>query len=820
MKKLIYSLILLTFFIPANIIGQGVADPIKWEIKNATLGPIIKTLPFHEDKIVTISQSNSSSKKAFFFSVLNIHTQKLVSDVQKIYSDRLISHAEKVDQEHIVFAGTKASGKKAALWVGLFKIDNLKLAKVHEIVLSPKVQFELNDLEIINGTDSVLLSAVHNNQSLYFLYHDGKLSEISTKKPTKDIYSNHLAITQNGKKFIIETRKTRDGYQTVIKSLNIAQLINSTVLKRIKGLQSSSVKQGWGEAEFLICGLQHSKKSSQVAFYKINDDDDYDISIKKILFEPSNGNSIPTDIIPSPFNLGDSYFASGLGNSYSSFANKTKGWLNEIRFQEDANIKENYLKELRSNNGIYSLLNFPNENKFFLSGFAGKSEYFLEYGLNKNNNNCDITIEFMNEPDTLKLSNQDNKHTFRIEIRSNKQLDIDDCCDFKFGSYYSGLETNYSDQRDTSVYTNSKGRPTKRKLRLKSGNEKQSNKFVYEYKETVFIPTGYKTLYYTVNCNNLIFKNSIVTHRKIKKPALHIVSIGVPSDLKYTNKDAVDILNVFKTQSGVFYDHVGTDLLISKDQTKTDYLQNFFLDSLKQRFKNYEGAANIDTDDLIIVFISTHGYSENGKLSLVTSDYKDGTNRRLRFQEDVMVELDKIPCKKLILVDACFSGLARVGKTTRALPQRYYDIPKGTAIFTASSGDEIAYEHKGKQNGAFAEVILEVLYNKFIPDTISRECKLIRIDQENELYEAIDIKERTTSKKIRKKFNSLLKEIYADNHLYINELDNYINQRIPYFIKSIPDIPCGSVQTPNFQKSKVLQDKYGNSDFPFYYFER
>lgn len=58
-------------------------------------------------------------------------------------------------------------------------------------------------------------------------------------------------------------------------------------------------------------------------------------------------------------------------------------------------------------------------------------------------------------------------------------------------------------------------------------------------------------------------------------------------------------------------------------------------------------------DDTSLVYLSTHGLLQDGRMSLLLSD---GTEEERLFPEDLRGTLDRLPGKKVLILDACHSG--------------------------------------------------------------------------------------------------------------------------------------------------------------------
>jgi uncharacterized caspase-like protein len=72
--------------------------------------------------------------------------------------------------------------------------------------------------------------------------------------------------------------------------------------------------------------------------------------------------------------------------------------------------------------------------------------------------------------------------------------------------------------------------------------------------------------------------------------------------------------------------------------------------------------------------------------------------------------LNDIPCKKVILIDACHSGGARANPSDINFEiNKLNSITKGLTVFASSRGEEQSYEDAAWGNGAFTESIIRGL---------------------------------------------------------------------------------------------------------------
>ncbi len=250
---------------------------------------------------------------------------------------------------------------------------------------------------------------------------------------------------------------------------------------------------------------------------------------------------------------------------------------------------------------------------------------------------------------------------------------------------------------------------------------KSGNLNYYAYENTLQLDEGKNTIIIQVQtAQGTIQSNEIIINYVPRKPNLHVLSIGVPhKDLKYTSKDAQDFAMQFRNQAGAgkIYNRVFINELTTAPQTQFIPVRAAFAD-LKSRFNSDMKDNRITREDVLIVFISSHGKSENDEFKILTSEYEQfPTAALIDYKRDVLEIMNQIDCKKFVFIDACHSGGAEGGKealTTnarRALELINSTYP-GLNVLTSSQVNQLSYEDEAWQNGAFTESILDAFANR------------------------------------------------------------------------------------------------------------
>lgn len=246
------------------------------------------------------------------------------------------------------------------------------------------------------------------------------------------------------------------------------------------------------------------------------------------------------------------------------------------------------------------------------------------------------------------------------------------------------------------------------------GSEVEGTKY-YNYSNKLTLTQG-GIYFLKLNCE--VDGKIIASSRNFKiqfepqKIKLFVLSVGAKHvDLKYTENDAEDFGDLFEDHS--LYESVSTRKLIGEEATAS---------RIKLEMSRMSKNRLISERDMVILFFSSHGVvKENGSFCIQGADYdivdRDATSVSLA---DIQQRLANLPCKKMLLIDACHSGVAdpnllvamkdNQSKATRSALQRLLKIQDGWTMIT-SSGEEPSWEHEDWQNGSFTESIVDGLAN-------------------------------------------------------------------------------------------------------------
>jgi len=198
------------------------------------------------------------------------------------------------------------------------------------------------------------------------------------------------------------------------------------------------------------------------------------------------------------------------------------------------------------------------------------------------------------------------------------------------------------------------------------------------------------------------------------RPNLYIIAIGTETNLAYTEKDAKDFSDLYKKQGGKYgnrlFNTVNVQTLLGTEATSGEIKGR--IEELKVKLET----GNISENDVIIIFISSHGFLFDDEFRIQGDDYDPARKRStsVSYQADIAAVLEELPCKKLVFIDACHSGgggarsnIADINYEIKKLNQK----KKGLTTIVSSKGDEESYEDVVWQNGAFTEAIIQGLKN-------------------------------------------------------------------------------------------------------------
>jgi tetratricopeptide (TPR) repeat protein len=250
-------------------------------------------------------------------------------------------------------------------------------------------------------------------------------------------------------------------------------------------------------------------------------------------------------------------------------------------------------------------------------------------------------------------------------------------------------------------------------------SKKINNTYTLNYEQEVTLSKqgNYKIVAQLYKFGETIAESRVLNiSYKPQKINMHILSIGTSNkSLKYAENDAKDIVNAFETQENVLYNKVYHRLQLGEDTEALAISKG--LNSLKNSYAK----GQIASRDIVLVFISSHGYaSENGTFYIQPNNFDKTELEYSAIPFNLIIDrLDSIKCAKILILDACHSGI-EVGsldkgddENTEAARVLFNLLQDRDAwVIMSSSSKEKSWESEKWQNGAFTEALLEGLKGK------------------------------------------------------------------------------------------------------------
>ncbi|MCE9530067.1 MAG: caspase family protein, partial [Planctomycetes bacterium] len=143
-------------------------------------------------------------------------------------------------------------------------------------------------------------------------------------------------------------------------------------------------------------------------------------------------------------------------------------------------------------------------------------------------------------------------------------------------------------------------------------------------------------------------------------------------------------------------------------------------------------AKTAQPNDLLIVFLSGHGdyvrptvakgeAPKPGIFVFCCPDYDRKNHSQTGIETELLIDkLAQIPCRKLVLLDACHSGEAASANQVRGMAPN----GKGLTIIAACDQQEQAFEHEKFKNGLFTYAVMEALGSEMGKADTSKDGQL------------------------------------------------------------------------------------------------
>lgn len=197
----------------------------------------------------------------------------------------------------------------------------------------------------------------------------------------------------------------------------------------------------------------------------------------------------------------------------------------------------------------------------------------------------------------------------------------------------------------------------------------------------------------------------IVSRGTEPPPILYLLAFGPkPGNMEYSDNDAIDLERAFSRQacgtSGIYADVVSDKFILEEADANKMLIG----------MENMIALNTIKPNDVVILFMSSHGGRKNGEFYIQGNDF-DSRSERIAEKTSVSSSelfevFDPVHAKKVFIIDACKSG----------------ESPKDSLIFKSDKNQLTGYliiassdfnadsywYHKG-ENGVFTEILLRGL---------------------------------------------------------------------------------------------------------------
>jgi hypothetical protein len=290
--------------------------------------------------------------------------------------------------------------------------------------------------------------------------------------------------------------------------------------------------------------------------------------------------------------------------------------------------------------------------------------------------------------------------------------------------------------------------------------------FIFTGQVELIEQAGTNEVYLEVETNPVARSERLQVAYSPFRPNLHVLCVGTETNLAYTRKDARDFAGLFRNQATTggnrLFSKIMIDTLVG-DKASAQEIRGT-LEEFKVRY--YTGS--IGPDDVILAFISSHGFMLDGDFRIQGDDYAPTRQRStsVSFRQEIIGILEEVPCKKIIFIDACHSGGARANPADINFEiSKLNAVKKGLTVFASSRGEEQSYEDPQWKNGAFTKAIIQGL-------TLGRaDADKNHIVTLHELHTFVSKEVATIVKKVKNRPQNpvLVKDDLGDVALYITE---------------------------------------------------
>lgn len=278
---------------------------------------------------------------------------------------------------------------------------------------------------------------------------------------------------------------------------------------------------------------------------------------------------------------------------------------------------------------------------------------------------------------------------------------------------------------------------------------------------------------------------SIICEKKVSKPNLHIIALGVKKykdssmNLTYSDKDAIDFANLFDKNSNELFSSINTTVLTNEQVTKENVI------------KLREDLLKTNVDDQVILYYSGHGLlNEDFDYFLSTYDvnFVNPDEKGLPF-DNFKGLIDAIPARnRLILMDACHSGEIDKDEIAFVPSEEVEDKKLVTKSFNAKGFKTIGLENSFELMKELFVELRKESGSTIIASSAGKEYSLESNEWKNGVF-TFALKEGLLNHKADKN---------KDNLISVTELKLYLFNRVK-------ELTNGD-QTPTVRRENLQQD--------------
>lgn len=203
------------------------------------------------------------------------------------------------------------------------------------------------------------------------------------------------------------------------------------------------------------------------------------------------------------------------------------------------------------------------------------------------------------------------------------------------------------------------------------------------------------------------------------RPGLHVLAIGInayPGDLRLdcAVNDATGLSQTLDSKGKPIHRQVQARIVTDKQATRAGILEGFAW--LRKQVKS---------QDVAVIFYAGHGHHDSeGRFYMLPPDVNVDRLEETAFSgEELRKQLDELPCRVLLLLDACHAGAKRnsslisaarkqTGALSDELVRELADDDSGVVVMCAAMGNQESRESTDVKHGYFTLALIEGLSGK------------------------------------------------------------------------------------------------------------